>query len=202
MSHLKKLLTKQGLTQTDLAHLLGRDKAVITNLFQGKRQLKADEAAIIASHLGVLVSDVLGIEEQRAGKGFSESGTLIPFQQDPDQAKRYPNVVRKNGQFFLDAGETSGYSPKAYAIEIRDESMNLSGILPGDIVISDLDRMCRVGQIVVAQHYHGRGAKTVVRKYEPPLLLAHSTSPSFKPLNMDGGEARAVSPVLKLIRVL
>lgn len=201
LSHLKQLLTKHGLTQTDLARLLRRDKAVITNLFQGKRQLKADEATIIASHLGVTVAQVLGIDEQRAAGGMAEPRVLIPFQHEPQRAQRHSNVIEKDGRFFLEMGEGGSYSPKAYALEVGDEGMNLAGILPGDIVISELDRPCKPGQVVVAQHYQGRGAKTVLRKYEPPFLLPHSTDPAFRPVSLDSGDARAVSPALKLIRV-
>lgn len=48
---LKELLEAHQVNQTQLARLLGRDKAVITNLLQGRRQLKAEEAVVIARHL-------------------------------------------------------------------------------------------------------------------------------------------------------
>lgn len=198
--HLKQLLAKHGLTQTDLAHLLGRDKSVITNLFQGKRQLKAQEAALIARHIGVPVAQVMGLAEGR-GSGLAEPPALIPFQHEPMQGKKLPNVVKKEGKFFLEVDETAGYSTKAYALEISDEAMNMAGILPGDIIISEMDRPCKSGQVVVAQHYQGRGAKTIVRKYEPPFLMAHSTSTGFAPLNVKQDDVRLVSPLLKLIRI-
>lgn len=196
LSHLKQLLAENGLNQTDLAHILGRDKAVITNLFQGKRRLKADEAMLIARHIGVPVAEILG--EPKGG--LNEPPVLIPFQHEPQSGKKLANVVKKEGKFYLEVNEPAGYSSKTYALEVRDDSMNLSGILPGDIVISELDRTCKAGQIVVAQHYQGRGAKTVIRTYEPPLLLPHSTDAAFKPLRADKDEARPVSPVIKLIR--
>ena len=199
MSHLKQLLARHGVTQTDLARILGRDKSVITNLFQGRRQLKADEAMLIAAHVGVPVAQILGGEQQPAG--FSESAVLIPFQHEPERGKKLAGVVKKEGKFYLEVEENAGYSPKAYALEVQDESMNLSGILPGDIVISELNRTCKPGQTVIAQHYQGRGAKTIIRRYEAPFLVAHSTLASFKPLSLENEEARLVSPVLKLIRV-
>lgn len=196
LSHLKQLLARNGLTQTGLAHILGRDKAVITNLFQGKRRLKADEAMLIARHIGVPVAEILG--EPKGG--LNEPPALIPFQHEPELAKKAAGVVRKEGKFYLEVEEASGFSSKAYALEVRDDGMNLSGILAGDIVISELDRPCKKGQVVVAQHYQGRGAKTVIRKYEPPFLLPHSTNAAHKPMRADKDEARAVSPVVKLIR--
>lgn len=196
MSHLKQLLAKNGISQTDLARLLRRDKAVITNLFQGKRQLKAEEAMVIASHIGVPVAQILGMHEPR---GLAEPAVLIPFQAEPEVSKRSAGVVKKDGKFFLEVNERS-VSPKTFALEVSDDSMNLAGIMKGDIVISELDRPYKSGQIVIAQHYQGRGARTLIRKYDAPLLLPYSTVPTFKPLRMDETNARIVSPVLKLIR--
>lgn len=198
LQHLKALLGKHGITQTELARMLGRDKSVITHLFQGKRQLKASEAALIAKHIGVPVAQVMGLLE-RMGE-FHEPPALIPFQHEPVQGKKLPGVVRKEGKFFLEV-EAASFSTKAYALEIRDDSMNMAGILPGDLAISEMDRPCKAGQVVIAQHYQGRGAKTIVRKYEPPFLVAHSTSSSFVPLNTKQDDVRLVSPLLKLIRV-
>ena len=53
MKHLKELLIAKGKTQTELAAVLMRDKSAITNLLQGKRQLKADEVVKIAAFLQV-----------------------------------------------------------------------------------------------------------------------------------------------------
>lgn len=198
LSPLKQLLLRNGITQTELARILGRDKSVVTNLFQGRRQLKAEEAMLIAGHIGVPVTQILGIKEPAGG--FEEPALLIPFQHEPERAKKLSNVVKKDGKFYLEAEDSAGYSPKAYALEVRDDSMNLSGILEGDIVISELNRACKPGQIVVAQHYQGRGAKTVVRKFAPPFLLPHSTAAGFTPLSLESGEGRAVSPVIRLIR--
>jgi transcriptional regulator with XRE-family HTH domain len=201
LSHLKQLLARHGISQTDLARILGRDKSVITNLFQGKRQLKADEAMLIATHIGVPVTQILGIKEPPLYGQFNEPPLLIPFQHEPELNKKRSGVVKKDGKFYLEADEGSSYSPKTYALEARDDSMTLAGILPGDIVISEMDRPCKPGQLVVAQHYHGRGAKTILRTYDPPFLMPHSMSASFKPLSLEKDEVRLVSPVLKLMRV-
>lgn len=197
LAPLKQLLIQHGVSQTDLARILSRDKSVVTNLFQGKRQLKAHEAALIARHIGVSLEQVMGMK----GGTLMEPPMLIPFQHEPVHSKKRSDVVRKGGEFFLEVGEGAGYSAKAYALEIQDDSMALAGILPGDIVISELDRPCKPGQVVVAQHYQGRGAKTIIRSYEPPLLLPHSTATSFKPLSLESDEVRLVSPLVKLIRV-
>jgi len=193
---LKTLLAQHGITQTELARLLGRDKSVVTNLLQGRRQLKADEAAIISQALSVPVAEILGLRE--SAPGVAEVA-LIPFQAEPAHTRKARPVVRRQGQYYL---EESGFSPKAYALEVRDESMNLAGILPGDIVISELDRACQPGQIIIVQHYDGADAQTVLRRYEPPFLLSHSTNPVYRSLHCKQDDVRLVSPVLKLIRLL
>lgn len=191
---LKGLLESHGITQTELARLLGRDKSVVTNLLQGRRQLKADEAKLIADVLGMPVGDLLG----EARKGVEESG-LIPFQHEPVKARRARQVVEKNGKFYLE--DNTGFSSKAYALEVRDDGLNMAGVMAGDVVISELDRPCKAGQVVVAQHYVAGAAETIVRKYEPPFLLPHSTNPAFRPLHLERDDVRAVSPVLKLVRL-
>jgi len=196
--HLKDLLAQHGISQTELAAILGRDKSVVTNLFQGRRQLKADEAGKIAEHLGVSVAEVMGRNEQQA-HGFSEHSVLIPFQHAPKSSKKIAGVVQKGGKFFLET-ENIGYTDKAYALEMSDESMNLAGILAGDIIISELDRPHKNEQLVIAQHYQKGGAGTVIRNYSHPFLVPQSTSLQFQPLHLEHDDVRIVSPVLKLIR--
>lgn len=195
---LKELLKSRGITQTELARWLNRDKSAVTQLMQGKRQLKASEAALIAQNLGVSVADLLGVEERAAAQGVAES-VLIPFQAAPTQV-RGKGIIEKGGKFFIE--ESANFSSSAYALEVADDGLNLSGVLPGDIVISDLSHAPREGQLVVAQAYAQGGAKTLVRKYAPPLLVPHSTNAAHAPLNIDDDDVRVVSPVLKLVRVM
>jgi transcriptional regulator with XRE-family HTH domain len=199
IENLKHLLKKHGVTQTSLAHLLGRDKAVITNLMQGRRALKAEEAVLIARHLGIDVAQLLG--EKPARKGAAEPDALIPFRQPPSRARRSPDIVERNGRHYLrDAGAIR--NDKAYALEVKDESLNLIGFLPGDIAVSELDLPCKAGQVAVVQHYRGASAETILRKYEPPFLMPHSTRADFRPLHEEHDTLRIVSPVVKLIRLL
>lgn len=200
IENLRNVLKKHGMSQTDLARLLGRDKAVVTNLFSGKRSLKAEEAMLIARHLGVDVAQILGEKPAAQKRGMEEPAVLIPFRQAPLKTKKSKQIVEKSGKFFLKDSDVTGAN--VYAVEVRDDSLNLLGFMPGDIVISDLDAPCKPGQVVVVQYYKGAGAETLLRKFEPPLLMAHSTSQAHKPLNVDKDNVRLVSPVIKLIRSL
>lgn len=195
---LKKLLASHGINQTQLARLLGRDKSAITNLLQGRRLLKADEAGVIAQALGVPVGQILGLDD--ALSAGVEERCLIPFQHAPQKTRQARQVVQKGGTYYLE--ETGTFSPKAYALEVRDDGLNLSGILPGDIVISELDHPAKPGQFVLAQHYAGGGAETLVRRFDPPYLAVHSSNPVHRTLSLDHDDVRVVSPVLKLVRLL
>jgi transcriptional regulator with XRE-family HTH domain len=58
--HLRNLLTSAGKKQADLAKLINKTPAVVTNLFNGVRKLDAQEANRIATWLGVEMTEVLG----------------------------------------------------------------------------------------------------------------------------------------------
>lgn len=191
--NLKALLKQHGVSQAELARLLSRDKSVVTNLLQGKRQLKLEEARVIAEHLGIRVNDILGEKPE----GF-EAPALIPFQHAPERTRKSKHIVEKDGKFYLeDQGD-----PKAYALEIKDDSLNLAGYLPGDIVVSVLDKKCKKGDVVVVQHYLESGAETILRIYQPPYLQPHSTNPHYRSLHEQEDDVRLVSPVVKLVRLL
>lgn len=57
--HLKKLLEKNGKSQEDLAKLIGRTPAVVTNLFKGRRSLQTEEVEKIARHFDVSTDYVM-----------------------------------------------------------------------------------------------------------------------------------------------
>jgi transcriptional regulator with XRE-family HTH domain len=58
--HLRTMLMSAGKKQADLARLINKTPAVVTNLFNGVRKLDAQEASRIAVWLGVDVREVLG----------------------------------------------------------------------------------------------------------------------------------------------
>jgi|ERR1700741_39959 len=57
--HIKNLLSKHGEDQTDLAKLIGRSPAVITNLFNGSRSLQIEEVEKLAEHYEVSTDYIL-----------------------------------------------------------------------------------------------------------------------------------------------
>jgi len=72
--------------------------------------------------------------------------------------------------------------------------LDLVGVLPGDVLEFELGTPPRAGDIVVAQVYDSEAAaaKTVIRLYQPPVLITHSTDPNLgnRPLLIDAAEVR------------
>ena len=196
ISNLKRLLQEHNTTQAELARLLGRDRAVITNLMYGRRRLKAEEAMSIANYLNVSVAEVLGVEEAH---GLKEA-TSIPFRQEPSrQIRKRRSVVKRDGRYYLE--EQNVRSDSVCAFEVGDNSMSLAGMMEGDIVIADMQANVKSGDLVVVQHYQGGGARTLIRRYHPPLLMAYSSDGATEPLSEHDEQVRIVSPVIKLIRL-
>ena len=73
-----------------------------------------------------------------------------------------------------------------------------SRIVPGDIVIVDLDRKPARGDVVCAQvHESGRGEpETVMRIYQPPVLLAATFDPQQRLFWVDDPRVKIEGVVL------
>lgn len=197
MAHLKMLLKSHGVTQTQLAGILGRDKSAITNLLQGKRQLKAPEVLKIAQFLNISESEVLGVEPHN---GLGESHR-IPFSAAPSAKAQSSGQVVKEGEGYYLSGADE-VNERMFAFEVKDDSLNLAGILAGDVVISELGKPVEAGDIVIVQHYEGGGARTLLRRYQPPFLMPHSTISTYDKLHEGREAVKIVAPVLRVMRWL
>ncbi len=72
---------------------------------------------------------------------------------------------------------------------IKSHALELSGIIPGDIVIVDMNLQPKPKDVVCAQlfDWSRRTAETVFRIYEPPYLLTNSLRiGTQKPIPVDG----------------
>ena len=207
MKHLKELLVAKGKTQSQLADALGRDKSAITNLLQGKRQLKASEIPVIAAFLGVHETQVLGMPDtpapapEPALDGLQEPAR-IPFQGAPSpQTLRSGQLIEDNGRYYYE--EAAAPEAHCYMLEVRDDSLNLAGVLRGDLLLCDPKRAAQDGDIVIVQHYNDDGsAQTLIRGYQPPFLEVASSSPLHAKLHEERANVAIMATVIRLIRSL
>lgn len=87
--------------------------------------------------------------------------------------------------------------------EVRTELLDLEGILPGDKVAIDLNRLPQPGDVVIAQVEvdGGRDVETVLRKYEPPMLTCRTTLRKYpRPEFVDGQRIVIMGVAIKLRR--
>lgn len=206
MDHLRELLIRCNVSQTELAKVLNRDKSAITHLLQGKRHLKAEEVVKIATFLNVSELEVLGIKkhepiEYKTETSVPDEQQWIPFQTPPSLELQRSNYVIQQGEFFY-FYDGSSATDKSYALEVNSNALVLSGFMIGDVIISELDKEIRPGDVVVVQHFNNNQSETLLRKYQPPYLVPHSSNPEFKRLHEERSNVRMISPVIKLVRIL
>jgi len=82
---------------------------------------------------------------------------------------------------------------------VETSAMNMEGVLPGDLIITDLGLSAKDGDMVLAQQTDQRTGKTqtLLRRYAPPFLLARSTDCRFdKPIIVDEAEVIILAVVV------
>jgi hypothetical protein len=114
------------------------------------------------------VANLKPMEYPTRPAGFGEA-EAVPFVYDERSDTIEANVDRAVRE--LTRGR-NGRDPW----QIRSHALELSGILPGDIVIVDLNMQPKPKDIVCAQLYEWSHmkAETVFRVYDPPYLMTNS----------------------------
>lgn len=82
-------------------------------------------------------------------------------------------------------------------------TLELAGILPGDIMIVDLNKQAKAGDIVCAQIYDWaqNRAETVMRVFDPPFLVVRSMRDAHqKPLMVDHDRVVIKGVVISTLR--
>lgn len=169
----KQQQRKAGVTAEDIAIRLGRDRSLVSRIYVGRQKMTLEQARIFAEVLGAPLSEILeraGVASSQVAQqitpGFSE-GDATPFIQQGAEARKASTIA-----------EAFGARPGVDVWQISSRSMTQAGYLPGDFMLVDTHQAERAtaGDVVVAQVYSPRGAKTVLRRYFPPFLVAQ-TSP-------------------------
>lgn len=154
MSRLKSLREARGLTQTQLADLIGTSQPQVMRLENGQRKMTKEWAEKLAPHLAVNAQDLI------FAPGETNLGGRVPATSGPDVAAGPPFTYRPPPQFFdghdllkiyasaeggngtlilstepyehLPRPHTLDGIPEAYGILIEGESM-FPAFEPGDI---------------------------------------------------------------------
>ncbi len=166
-----------GVTADQIADRLGRDRSVISKILSGKQRMTLEWANAFAE---VLQSDLATVLEkagvadgqiiQRVAPGFAES----------DAAAWVPGPGLAENAPVRGVAEVLGATRPGIDIwRVKSRAMALAGLMEGDFMLVDSNQAERVrpGDVVIAQLYTRTGANTVLRRFEPPVLVASSADP-------------------------
>ena len=173
----KQQQKKIGVTSEDIASAMGRSRTNVSKILNGHQKMSMEWAKVFADVLQVPLDEVL----ERAGvldapqartmkPGFSD-GDATPWIGKGSAAENIKSIASVFG------GDRAGVD----VWQVSSAAMALNGLLQGDFMLVDSHQseMCRAGDVVVAQNYDWQtgSAVSVIRRYEPPVLVAASTSP-------------------------
>lgn len=166
-----------GVTAEDIANRMGRSRTNVSHIYTGKQRMSLEWAQAFADVLQVPLDEVLrragALDEAPARQlapGFAESDA-VAFDRGGQSAHQAISFLNAVG-----AGR-----PGVDVWTVKGMAMALGGYLPGDHIIVDTHQSerCGAGDVVLAQVYDmQRGtAATMLRRYEPPALVAASANP-------------------------
>lgn len=182
----KREQRRLGVTSEEIAAHAGRSRTAVSNIYSGRQRMTLDWAKAFAEKLQQPLEEIMrragivdGPTAQAMAPGFAESGAA-PWIPKPGEASRVEALAVAFGR-----------RPGVDVWQVRDGAMALQGLLPGDFMLVDThaaDR-ARAGDIVVAQVYDNlRGkAVTILRRFEPPVLVAASADPDTHKIHVVDG---------------
>lgn len=182
----KQQQKRAGVTAEDIARLMGRARSNVSHILTGKQRMSLEWARAFAQALQVPLSEVLeraGIAEapiaQQLAPGFSDSDATAWVAQGAED-RSVPAMAA-----------ALGVRPGVDIWQAKSPSMSLQGILPGDYLLVDTHaaERARAGDVVLAQVYdNSKGAAaTVLRRLEPPVLVAASPLPEDRRVHVVDG---------------
>lgn len=164
-----------GVTADDIARRMGRTRSNVSHIYSGKQRMSLEWAQAFADVLQTPLDTILkhaGVLEEKPARqlrgGFAD-GDVAQWQGRPGDTVQARAVVFGGARAGVDVWTVNG------------RSMILGGYLPGDYILVDTHQSerCRAGDVVIAQKYEGPTgtAMTVLRRFEPPVLVAASVDP-------------------------
>lgn len=174
----KQQQKRVGVTADEIAKHRGMSRVNVSHILTGRQRMSLDWAKAFAEVLQVPLSIVLekaGVTDaptaQTIAPGFAESDATpwVPGP-EPAGAREVTTVAQALG----------GGRPGVDVWRVKGQVMALAGLIAGDFMLIDTHQAERVkpGDLVVAQVYNPKGASTVLRRYEPPVLVAASADPA------------------------
>lgn len=159
---------KMGLTADQIADRVGKDRSVVSKILGGKLRMSMDWAKAFAEALDVPLAVIL----EKAGVTDAETAQqVVPGFAEGDVAPFVARGLEERGARTV--AEVFGARPGIDVWRVQGDAMALAGFLPGDFILVDTFQAERVkpGDVVIAQVYDRQGATTVLRRWQPPVLV-------------------------------
>lgn len=198
--NLKRILSKYGMTQSELAEEMGVAYSSVSSWCTGEKMPRMDKIEWIARRFNVLKSDL--IEDK--GKAEPPIGII-----DLSHMKRIPILGRiRAGMPIYAAENIEGYTltdlnggAEYFGLRVTGDSMNAARIHEGDIVIVRRQDIVENGQIAVVL-IDGQDAtlKRFSRDGNIVTLMPQSTNPKNKALtyNLKNSSVKILGLVVRV----
>lgn len=169
---------KVGATTEDIARRANRARSAVSNIYTGRQRMTLDWARVFSEVLQQPIDEVL----RRAGAtNEATAQALAPGYADSDVVlwKPYEGGPRQEQMIADTMLEVLGSRAGTQVWQIKTSAMTLQGYLPGDFLLIKPLEIAQPGDVVIARvHDNARGkAPTLLRRFEPPVLVASSSNP-------------------------
>ena len=174
----KQKQREAGVTADVIAEALGRDRSLVSRIYVGRQVMTFEQAKVFSEILKVPLNDVL------VRAGIADAGTaseLKPGFSESDAAQWIPKEGSNEDRSLDIARAHGGDSPGIDVWQVKSRALALAGYLEGDFMLIDTHQRdtCKTGDTVIAQVYdwNAGAATTILRRFEPPVLVAASADP-------------------------
>lgn len=196
---LNKVLADIGATPSALAKRIGAAPSTLLRFLdaptESPRTLHASTVDKIVAVTGYAPPEVAGGgSNQRIARGLRADGVPFIAGEHPEGAAIEAALRVLSGSRNASEGWT-----------LKSRSLETAGLLPGAVLMVDLDRQPQAGDIVYAEirDDHGKTTETTFRYFEPPYLVAASQDPALrKPMLVDNERVVILGVVTHELRTL
>jgi SOS-response transcriptional repressor LexA len=176
-----------SVTAEDIANKMGRTRSNVSNILNGKQKMSLEWAKAFAEVLQVPLATVL---EKAGATDETVARQLVPGFAESDAVPFSPALAQVD-QMKIVATALGATRAGIDVWRVKSSAMALGGLLDGDFILIDTHQSerARAGDVVIAQLYQRNGtALTVLRRLEPPVLVAASINPADTRVYVVDGE--------------
>lgn len=193
----KQKQKQAGATTADIAEAMGRDRSIVSHIYSGRQRMSLDWAKAFADVLKVPLDEVLTHADVLDGETVQQI-TLSPSGSDVDPFTDPGTTDHKSNERINALG---GGRPGTAIWTVKTTALALGGYLPNDHIIVDTLKAehCKAGDVVLARVYDRQSglAITLLRRFEPPALVAATNDPTKQRIHIvDGNNVAIIGKVI------